>query len=73
MINHYSIQSGSLTNDRSIQASKSMGIKPLSLISITVSINFQFHLTQNTPDTEYICMPTDCAAKGWNVFLKDVC
>lgn len=51
----------------------SMGIKPLNPISITVSIHVHFHLTQNIPDTEYICMPNDCATKGWKVFLKDMC
>lgn len=43
---------------------------PLSPMPITVSIHFQFHLSQNIPDTEYICMPNDFTTKGWNVFLK---
>lgn len=71
MINHYSMQSGNLTNDGSIQAS--MGIKPLSPISIIVSTHFQFHLTQSIPDTEYICIPNYFPTKGWNAFLRDMC
>lgn len=67
------MQSGTLTKDRSIQVSKSMGIQPLSPISIIVSTNFQLHLTQNVPDAEYICMPNDFTTKGWNVFLKNMC